>query len=70
MGHWPILRAHHHFGLGLTLESMIGTHSVLLFGHVIAKLLAFKEWLYLLWQILPNNGKYNFLLQNTGKYDF
>ena len=19
MGHWPILRAHHHFGLGLTL---------------------------------------------------
>ena len=20
MGHWPILRAHHHFGLGLTLR--------------------------------------------------
>ena len=20
MGHWPILRAHHHFGLGLTLH--------------------------------------------------
>ena len=20
MGHWPILRAHHHFGLGLTLQ--------------------------------------------------
>ena len=22
MGHWPILRAHHHFGLGLTLLSV------------------------------------------------
>ena len=23
MGHWPILRAHHHFGLGLTLLFLI-----------------------------------------------
>ena len=22
MGHWPILRAHHHFGLGLTLKGL------------------------------------------------
>ena len=22
MGHWPILKAHHHFGLGLTLTSI------------------------------------------------
>ena len=21
MGHWPILRAHHHFGLGLSLDN-------------------------------------------------
>ena len=23
MGHWPILRAHHHFGLGLTLVPVL-----------------------------------------------
>ena len=23
MGHWPILKAHHHFGLGLTLQLLL-----------------------------------------------
>ena len=32
ISHWPILRAHHHFGLGLTLGSSYSKHRYFSFG--------------------------------------
>ena len=43
MGHWPILRAHHHFGLGLTLCCTVPTDSYC--GHCKQKLM-FCEYIW------------------------